>query len=59
MFGNQALNYQTPHGDYSAKAMHDMAINWQQYGFPYDDLDSDSSDIGCTNPNALIVAVGW
>jgi hypothetical protein len=59
MFGNQALNYQTAPADYYAKAMHDMAINWQQYGFPYDDSGTDSSDIGCKNPNALIVAVGW
>ncbi len=59
MFGNQALNYQTPPADYYAKAMHDMAINWQQYGFPYDDSGSDSSDIGCKYANDLIVAVGW
>jgi hypothetical protein len=30
-----------------------------QYGFPYDDDAGQSSDISVTNPQYMVVAVGW
>ena len=38
---------------------HENAINGKQYGFPYDDDASQSSDISVANPQYMIVAVGW
>jgi Beta-1,3-glucanase len=34
-------------------------VNGLQYGFPYDDDAGQSSDISITNPQYLVVAVGW
>jgi hypothetical protein len=31
----------------------------QEYGFPYEDYAGQSSDISATNPQYMIVAVGW
>ena len=38
---------------------HENAINGLQYGFPYDDDAGQSSDISVTNPQYMVVAVGW
>ena len=37
---------------------HEYAIGHLQYGFPYDDDDSQSSDVGCKKPQTLVIAVG-
>jgi hypothetical protein len=45
--------------NYYAQFWHENAINGKQYGFPYDDDASQSSDISVANPQWMIVAVGW
>jgi hypothetical protein len=45
--------------NYYAQFWHQNAINGKQYGFPYDDDAGQSSDISITNPQYLVVAVGW
>jgi len=45
--------------NYYAEFWHQNAINGKQYGFPYDDDAGQSSDISVTNPQYMVVAVGW
>jgi hypothetical protein len=45
--------------NYYAQFWHQNAINGLQYGFPYDDDAGQSSDISITNPQYMVVAVGW
>ena len=45
--------------NYYAKFWHDHAINRLAYGFPYDDVNGQSSFISHGNPQWLLVAVGW
>jgi hypothetical protein len=45
--------------NYYAQFWHQNAINGVQYGFPYDDDAGQSSDISITNPQYMVVAVGW
>ena len=45
--------------NYYAQFWHQNAISNLAYGFPYDDYAGQSSDISVTNPQYLIVAVGW
>jgi hypothetical protein len=45
--------------NYYAKFWHDNAINGLAYGFPYDDVDGQSSYISHANPQYLLIAVGW
>jgi hypothetical protein len=54
-----SLFYQTAPANYYADFWHQNAINGQQYGFPYDDDDGQSSDISASNPQYMAVAVGW
>jgi Beta-1,3-glucanase len=42
-----------------AEFWHQNAINGKQYSFPYDDDAGQSSDISVTNPQYMVVAVGW
>jgi F5/8 type C domain/Beta-1,3-glucanase len=51
--------YQTAPANYYAEFWHENAINGVQYGFPYDDDAGQSSDISATNPQYMVVAVGW
>jgi hypothetical protein len=51
--------YQAAPANYYAQFWHQNAINGLQYGFPYDDDAGQSSDISITNPQYLVVAVGW
>ncbi len=51
--------YQAAPANYYAQFWHRSAINGLQYGFPYDDDAGQSSDISITNPQYLVVAVGW
>lgn len=59
MWGNPASFYQQEPYDHYAQWIEAQAINMQQYAFPYNDAGGYSSDIGCSNPKTLIVAVGW
>jgi hypothetical protein len=51
--------YQAAPANYYAQFWHQNAINGLQYGFPYDDDAGQSSDISITNPQYMVVAVGW
>jgi hypothetical protein len=51
--------YQSAPANYYAQFWHQNAINGLAYGFPYDDYAGQSSDISVTNPQYLVVAVGW
>ena len=59
MWGNPNLFYQTAPASYYAQWFHANAINGQQYAFPYDDAGGYSSDVSCSNPQTLVVAIGW
>ncbi len=56
---NPANFYQAAPANYYAQFWHQNAINGMQYGFPYDDDAGQSSDISVTNPQYMVVAVGW
>jgi hypothetical protein len=45
--------------NYYAQFWHQNAINAKAYGFPYDDDAGQSSDISVTNPQYMVVAIGW
>lgn len=51
--------YRAGPANYYAKFWHDHAINHLAYGFPYDDVTSQSSFVSHGDPQWLIVAVGW
>jgi hypothetical protein len=51
--------YLAPPANYYAQFWHQNAINNKAYGFPYDDVNGQSSDISVNNPQFLVVAVGW
>jgi hypothetical protein len=51
--------YRAAPANYYAKFWHDHDINHLAYGFPYDDVASQSSFISHGNPQWLEVAVGW
>jgi hypothetical protein len=54
-----SLYYQSAPANYYAKFWHDNGIDGKAYGFPYDDYAGQSSFISHTDPQYLIVAVGW
>src|SRR6201992_3908427 len=56
---NPANCYQAAPANYYAQFWHQNAINGLQYGFPYDDDAGQSSDISVSNPQYMVVAVGW
>jgi len=56
---NPANFYLAAPANYYAQFWHQNAINGLQYGFPYDDDAGQSSDISITNPQYMVVAVGW
>jgi F5/8 type C domain/Beta-1,3-glucanase/Putative Ig domain len=56
---NPANFYQAGPANYYAEFWHQNAINDLAYGFPYDDYAGQSSDISVTNPQYMVVAVGW
>jgi len=59
LWGNPSEFYQTEPFSYYGKFLHQIAINGQQYTFPYDDNGGYSSDVSCNMPNTLLVAIGW
>jgi hypothetical protein len=59
MWGNPASFYQQEPYDHYAQWIEAQAINMQQYAFPYNDAGGYSSDIGCSKPETLLVAIGW
>ena len=59
MWGNPASFYQQEPYDHYAQWIEAQAVNMQQYAFPYNDAGGYSSDIGCSSPKTLLVAIGW
>ena len=51
--------YQSAPANFYSAFWHEHAIGHLQYGFPYDDDDGQSSDVGCTSPRTLIIGVGF
>jgi hypothetical protein len=51
--------YNAAPANYYAKFWHDNAIDQKAYGFPYDDVAGQSSFISHSDPQWLLVAVGW
>jgi F5/8 type C domain/Beta-1,3-glucanase len=51
--------YQAAPANYYAQFWHQNAINGLAYGFPYDDDAGQSSDINVSNPQYMVVGVGW
>jgi hypothetical protein len=51
--------YQAAPANYYAEFWHQNSIGGKQYGFPYDDDAGQSSDISVTNPQYMVVAVGF
>ena len=51
--------YKSAPANYYAEFWHQNAINGLAYGFPCDDYAGQSSDISVSNPQYMVVAVGW
>lgn len=51
--------YQTAPANFYARFWHTHGIDGKAYGFPYDDVGGNSSDIGCNSPTYMVVAIGW
>ncbi len=45
--------------DYYARFWHERALGGKAYGFPYDDVGGYSSYISHSNPQYMLVAIGW
>jgi beta-glucanase (GH16 family) len=56
---NPRAFYKASPANYYAAFWHANAINGMQYGFPYDDDASQSSDISVSRPEYMVVAIGW
>jgi Beta-1,3-glucanase len=59
LWTNSATFYSAAPADYYAEFWHARAINGKAYGFPYDDVGGYSSYISHTDPQYMLVAVGW
>ncbi|GGP27912.1 beta-1,3-glucanase family protein [Silvimonas amylolytica] len=55
----QSAFYPAEPSNQYARFWHTHGIAGLAYGFSYDDVGSHSSDVGCNNPQHLIVAIGW
>jgi hypothetical protein len=51
--------YQNAPCNYYSAFWHSVAVNGQQYGFAYDDVDGQSSDFSSSDAQYVQVAVGW
>ena len=58
-WANSSTFYQQAPANYYAKFWHDNAINGKAYGFPYDDVGGYSTYISHSNPQYMLVAIGW
>ncbi|GAA2641977.1 glycoside hydrolase family 64 protein [Paractinoplanes durhamensis] len=56
---NRAAYYQAAPANFYAKFWHDNAIEARAYGFPYDDVNAQSTYVSHKNPQYLLVAVGF
>ena len=51
--------YTAAPADYYARFWHERALNGKAYGFPYDDVGGYSSYISHSNPQYMLVAIGF
>ena len=51
--------YKNAPANFYSAFWHEHAIGHLQYGFPYDDDDGQSSDVGCQSPRTLVIGVGF
>jgi hypothetical protein len=59
LWASSATFYTAAPADYYAQFWHAHALGGKAYGFPYDDVGGYSSYISHTNPEYLLVAIGW
>jgi hypothetical protein len=59
LWANAATFYTAAPANYYAQFWHLHAIDGKAYGFPYDDVGSYSSYISHSDPQYLMVAIGW
>jgi len=51
--------YTAAPADYYARFWHERGIDGKAYGFPYDDVGGYSTYISHSNPQYMLVAIGW
>ena len=59
LWADSTTFYTAPPAMYYAKFWHDNAYDGKAYGFPYDDVGGYSSYISHSNPQYMLVAIGW
>jgi hypothetical protein len=59
MWVNSQNFYLQAPANYYAKFWHDNGIDGKAYGFPYDDVGGYSTYISHSNPQYMLVAIGW
>jgi hypothetical protein len=59
LWSNASTFYTAAPMDYYARFWHERALNGKAYGFPYDDVGGYSSYISHSNPQYMLVAIGW
>jgi hypothetical protein len=57
--GQVGAYYRAAPANFYAKFWHDNAIDGRAYGFPYDDVNSQSTYVSHADPQYLLVAVGF
>jgi hypothetical protein len=51
--------YPSAPANYYARFWHEHGLNGKAYGFPYDDVGGYSSYVSHSNPQYMVVAIGW
>jgi hypothetical protein len=59
LWADASTFYTAAPADYYAQFWHAHALGGKAYGFPYDDVGGYSSYISHTNPQYMLVAIGW
>ncbi|HEY9226899.1 MAG TPA: beta-1,3-glucanase family protein [Gemmatimonadaceae bacterium] len=59
LWRDQSSFYKAAPANYYAKFWHDHSRNAKAYGFPYDDVGSYSTYVSHTDPQYMLVAIGW
>jgi hypothetical protein len=59
LWADSSAFYSAAPADYYARFWHAHALGGKAYGFPYDDVGGYSSYISHTNPQYMLVAIGW
>jgi hypothetical protein len=59
LWANDATFYGAAPADYYAQFWHTHGLGGKAYGFPYDDVGGYSSYVSHTDPQYMLVAIGW